>query len=198
MRFISVLDIRELIRQFRAEQSMAAAAQAVGAARNTAARYRRWAKKQGWLDNRRVMPSEEEIAQALEQIRAAVPQTVSRLDPYREAIQTWREQGINISAVRERLKQPPQGITCSYSTVWTFVQKLEGPREEAVMRLETSPGEEAQVDFGYARSMYDPLETERAQDMGICDDIELVAAHVCGVRVRSARDHLGGMSSACL
>lgn len=157
MRVISVLDIRELIRQFRAEQPTAAAAQAVGAARNTAARYRRWAKKQGWLDKNRAMPSEEEVAQAMEQIRVAAPQTVSRLDPYHEAIQTWREQGLNISAVRERLKQPPQGITCSYSALWSYVQKLEGPREEAVMRMETSPGEEAQVDFGYARRMYDPL-----------------------------------------
>lgn len=162
MRIISVLDIRELIRQFLAGQSVAAAAQAVGTARNTAARYRRWARKEGWLDSDRAMPSEEDIAQALAQDNAAVPQSVSRLDRYREAIQGWREQGLNISAVRERLKQPPQGFQCSYSALWTYVQKLEGPREEAVIRMETAPGEEAQVDFGYARRMYDPL-TQKAR-----------------------------------
>lgn len=152
-----MLDIRELIRQFRAGQPTAAAAQAVGAARNTAARYRRWTKKQGWLDSNRAMPSEEEIAQAMERLSAAAPQSVSRLDPYRSVIQAWREQGLTISLVRERLKDAPQGIQCSYSALWTYVQKLEGPREEAVIRMETAPGEEAQVDFGYARRMYDSL-----------------------------------------
>lgn len=104
MRFISVLDIRELIRQFRAGQPTAAAAQAVGAARNTAARYRRWTKKQGWLDSNRAMPSEEEIAQAMERLSAAAPQSVSRLDPYRSVIQAWREQGLrNVSTIMRPL-----------------------------------------------------------------------------------------------
>ncbi len=45
-----------------------------------------------------------------------------------------------------------------YTSVWRFVRKLEPQMPDATVRVETKPGEETQVDFGYAGRMID-LET---------------------------------------
>jgi hypothetical protein len=41
-------------------------------------------------------------------------------------------------------------------SVWRFVRKLEPAEPAATVRVERQPGEEAQVDFGYAGKMIDP------------------------------------------
>jgi transposase len=61
---------------------------------------------------------------------------------------------VEIAAIRERLKE--QGYEGSYSSVYRFVRALEPLEPEVVVRVETPPGEEAQVDFGYAGMMIDP------------------------------------------
>lgn len=45
---------------------------------------------------------------------------------------------------------------CAYQSVYRFVRRLEPRTPAAVVRVETAPGEEAQVDFGYAGLMHDP------------------------------------------
>ena len=49
-RKLMTLDVRELIRRLRAEESHRAIARDLEIARKTVARYHRMARKQGWLD----------------------------------------------------------------------------------------------------------------------------------------------------
>src|SRR6185437_16700684 len=44
----------------------------------------------------------------------------------------------------------------SYSALWRLIQRVEPTVPDAVVRVETRPGEEAQVDFGFAGWALDP------------------------------------------
>jgi transposase len=57
--------------------------------------------------------------------------------------------------MRQRLME--RGYTGSYASVWRFVRTIKPSKnQKKTTRLETKPGEEAQVDFGYAGRMIDP------------------------------------------
>ena len=85
---------------------------------------------------------------------ALPPQNVSSVEPYRELVVKLRQEGVEIAAIHERLKE--RGYTGSYSSVYRFVRNLEPLEPEVTVRVETRPGEEAQVDFGFAGRMIDP------------------------------------------
>jgi len=87
------------------------------------------------------------------------PQNVSSVEPYRELVKKLRKDGVEIAAIRERLRE--RGYTGSYSSVHSFVRNLEPSTVEVTVRVETRPAEEAQVDFGYAGRMIHP-DTEQA------------------------------------
>jgi transposase len=82
------------------------------------------------------------------------PQNVSSVEPYRELVVKLRGQKVEIAAIYERLKE--REYTGSYSAVYRFVRSLEPLEPDVTVRVETRPGEEAQVDFGYAGKMFDP------------------------------------------
>jgi transposase len=65
-----------------------------------------------------------------------------------------REMGVEMAAIHQRLKE--RGYGGSYSSVRRYVRRLEPATPEVTVRVETRPGEEAQVDFGYAGRMLDP------------------------------------------
>ena len=148
------MDIREILRRLRKGQSDRAVARAVGIDRKTAGRYRSWAAEQGLLE--RPLPPLEELSRLLrETLRGeSPPQNVSSVEPYRELVEKLRRDGVEIAAVHERLKE--RGYTGSYSSVRRFVRNLEPNTPEVTVRVETRPGEEAQVDFGYGGRMIDP------------------------------------------
>jgi len=60
-----------------------------------------------------------------------------------------------VAAIRGRLEER-HGHPLSYRAVWRFVRRLEPRSPEPVVRLEGSPGSEAQVDFGFAGRQLDP------------------------------------------
>jgi len=148
------MDIREILRQLRQGQSNRAIERATGIHRKTIARYRVWAKKQGLLEGE--LPALSELHQILEKTleRPAPPQNISTVEPHRELVIKLRREGVEVAAIRQRLKE--RGYTGSYASVHRFVRKLEPSEPEVTVRVETRPGEEAQVDFGYAGRMIDP------------------------------------------
>ena len=148
------MDIREILRRLRKGQSDRAVAQAIGIDRKTAGRYRTWAAEQGLLEG--PVPPLEELSRLLEETlrREPPPQSVSSVEPYRQLVEKLRRDGVEIAAAHERLKE--RGYTGSYSSVRRFVRNLEPTVPEVTVRVETRPGEEAQVDFGYAGRMIDP------------------------------------------
>lgn len=72
----------------------------------------------------------------------------SKLDPYREFIEIQSNKGISITRIHEDLKDL-YGVECGYTTLHDYVTKLKLVQPHAYMILDSLPGEEAQVDFGY-------------------------------------------------
>jgi transposase len=78
--------------------------------------------------------------------RAEVP---SRLDPFKSYLQSRLAQ-YPLSSVRLLEEIRGQGFTGGYDLVKRFVRPLRKAREiSAVVRFETAPGQQAQVDFGH-------------------------------------------------
>ena len=79
---------------------------------------------------------------------APSPITASVCEPYRESIELWLSRGRNATAIWQDLVDQ-HGYSGGYQTVKRFVRKLRGAHSpQAVGIILTSPGEEAQVDYG--------------------------------------------------
>ncbi len=148
------MDIRELVRHLRASDSDRAVQRDTGIDRRTVQRYRTWAAEQGLLTG--ALPAVEVLQGLVAQTLTtpAPPQMVSSVEPFRAQVVELRAQATEMMAIWERLKE--RGYTGSYSAIRRFVRTLEPRQPEAFGRVETAPGEEAQVDFGYAGRMLDP------------------------------------------
>jgi transposase len=125
----------------------------MGINRRTAARYRAWAEEQGLLEGE--LPDLTTLQQLLDETmpEEKPPQNVSTVEPYRELVEKLRAKDVEIAAIHQRLKE--RGFEGSYMAVYRFVRKLEPATPNATVRVETPPGAEAQVDFGYAGKMLD-------------------------------------------
>jgi transposase len=154
MKVSTVNDIRQIILQTRAGVSQREIAQNVGVARNTVSGYQKLAKNRGWLDASVDAPNEKAIADALAQEHP--PQSVSVLSEHKAWIEQRLQDGASTTKIMQELKEDKQ-VDRGYTAVWSYVQRLRGPAVDATVRVESSPGEEAQVDFGYAGWMLDPL-----------------------------------------
>jgi transposase len=154
-RILNIMDIRELIVHLRVQKSNRRVAKDTGVNRRTVQRYREWAEEQGLLEGA-LPPLEELLAQVEAHFQEKLPpQNQSSVEGYRSLIEGWVKANVEVAAMRQRLME--RGYTGSYAAVWRFVRSLkaaQGP--ETVTRVETKPGEEAQVDFGYAGRMIDP------------------------------------------
>jgi len=148
------MEIREVLRRLRKGESVRAVARHTGMDRKTVGRYQAWAEEQGLLQG--PLPPLGELNRLLEETlpSPSPPQNISSVEPYRELVVKLRSEGVEIAAIHQRLME--RGYSGSYSSVHRFVRKLEPVSPEVVVRVETRPGEEAQVDFGYAGRMIDP------------------------------------------
>jgi len=143
-----------LIRHLQAGESDRQTAEALHLTRKTVGKYRAWAMQRDLLKG--ALPTPEELAQWLEQDRAtSAPWRVpSSVEPYRVVVTDLRQRGVEIATVFQRLRDE-HGYRGSYASVHRFVRSLEPPAPDVTIRIERPPGEEAQVDFGYAGLMLD-------------------------------------------
>lgn len=155
-RRLETLEVRELLRRLQAGETDRAAARAVGVARRTVSRYRKLFRGEGLLAG--PLPSASDLDRLLEERMA---KSRPRRQGYKAArlkgvIEQLRKKGVEIQAVYQRLCED-HAYTGSYSSVWRYVAQLEGGRSPAgYCRIEVAPGEEAQVDFGFAGRMIEP------------------------------------------
>lgn len=147
------MDIREILNQLRAGSSDRQISQDMGIARQTVKRYRNWAKSSGLLTGE--MPSVEALQAMVEKAMPtkAAPQNTSSVEPYRAVVQELVEAEVETAAIYQRLKE--RGFRGTYSGVYRFVRAIKPAKTQTTVRVERKPGEEAQVDFGYAGLMYD-------------------------------------------
>lgn len=151
----TTMDIREMLRLMQLGQSNRQIAAVLQINRKTVDKYYALAREKGLLEGE--LPALEDLERQLKTAlpQQKPPQTVSSVEPYRDTVVRLRQQGVEIAAIRQRLRErfDYQG---SYASVWRFVSKLEDKQPEATVRVEVNPGEEGQVDFGSAGRMIDP------------------------------------------
>lgn len=148
------MEIREMLRRFQQGQSNRSIARDLRINRKIVDRYRTWADEQGLLEE--ALPSLGDLHQLLEGTlnHASPPQNTSTVEPYRDLVEKLMKEGLEIAATHERPKE--RGYTGSYASVYRFVCNLKPCDLDVTVRVETRPGEEAQVGFGYAGKMIDP------------------------------------------
>ena len=72
----------------------------------------------------------------------------SMFDEYREYLEIQINKDLSVQRIYQDI-QKEFGLTCSYSSLRDYVRKIKKKAPKAYMVLNTLPGEEAQVDFGY-------------------------------------------------
>lgn len=157
-RTVPVHDIRELLRHLQVTPNNSAVQRATGLNRRTIARYRAWAAQHGLLDPAQALPPLE----ALQQLVTATltltppPQTVSSVEAHRDLVLQLHAQGVEATAIRLRLQERGD-FRGSVSAIYRFLHRVDPPPLDVAMRVERDPGSEAQVDFGYAGRLRDPV-----------------------------------------
>ena len=155
-----VLDVREMVRRWKLGETDRQVARDLGAGRHTVAKYHKVATASGWL-SRSDLPTAGEI-----ELRLAAAATKGRVGPpaavekHRALVVKLRSKGVEVMALWQILKED-HGFTGSYTGVRRYVRRLEAKLPEAFVRVETDPGQEAQVDFGSVGLLYDPAEQQQ-------------------------------------
>ncbi len=155
MERLRVQIIVDIVYRLRAGQSVRAICRDLGHSRKTIRRYRKLARAKGYLDLSRPLPEPAEVLAELGPVCSLPSSNISSVEPYRELVKGMLEQGVEMVAIHLRLVRH-HGYGGSYSSVRRFVHQLRPRRKEVVVRLESPPGQCAQVDFGGAGKMRDP------------------------------------------
>ena len=151
------MDVQTLLGRVRAHESDRGIAHAMNISRTTVKKYRTWFEAEGFV-TRDPMPTLSELHQRLRAVfgDSNPPQNQSSIASYRAEIQHWLEQGVRPRIIFQKLNARP-GFTASESAVYRLCQKIKASQPpEVFVRLETAPGEVAQVDFGEVRALFDP------------------------------------------
>ncbi len=153
-RRIDTVDIRELVRHLRDTTNDSGVQRTTGLNRRTIQRYRHWAHEHDLLAG--PLPTLEQLQQLITTTLTSPPppQTTSSVEPYRDLVLQLYRDGVEGVAIHQRLGE--QGFGGSLSAIYRFLHRIDPPQLDATVRVETAPGEEAQVDFGYAGRMLDP------------------------------------------
>jgi len=137
----------EVLHRLRHGQSVRSISRDLGCSRVTVRRYQEWAERQGFLEASRPLPVGAEVQARLEPTLAPPIRQASSVAPYQPQVEALLGQGIELVAIHQRL-MGHHGYQGSYSSLRRFVRRLRPRLPNAVVRLETPPGQQAQVDFG--------------------------------------------------
>ncbi|GJM42101.1 MAG: putative transposase [Ardenticatenaceae bacterium] len=152
-----LMDIIGLLQHFRAGDSDREISRVLNIHRKTVRKYRQWATQYQLLEMEKLPPPEtiqHWLDVAFGQKRPA--HMVSTVEPYRQEVIQWRSEGLTQKAIWLRLEK--RGYPGSYGAVSRFIGRLEKEQKlanQVTVRVERPPGDEAQVDFGYAGKMVD-------------------------------------------
>ena len=110
------MDVGEVLRLLKSGRGDRAIACSLGIDRKTVSKYRCWAQSLSLLAGE--LPKAEELHRLLEEDfpAKAGPQSISTVEPYREVVIALRERGVEIAAIRQRLKEE-YGYQGSYASV---------------------------------------------------------------------------------
>ena len=146
--------LRDLIYRLRAGESERRIAADLGLSRGTVHKYRTLAEREGYLVAARALPDDAALQVALG-TRPQPPCQPSTVAAYAAMVAQLLDQGCELTAVFARLRDD-YGYTGSYSAIRRYVHQQHPAERRVVMRVQSTPGEEAQVDFGSVGRLYDP------------------------------------------
>lgn len=152
---------KEIIYRLHTGESERSISRDIGISRPTVHKYKIRAEVEGYLDQKRELPENEELAESLGPAPEP-PKTPSTLETYREKVQNYLDQNLQMTVIYQRLREE-SSYEGSYSSVRRFVHQLKPMEKEAFVRVHTEPGEEMQVDFGYVGQIFDP-KTKRTRN----------------------------------
>ena len=156
---LTTMDLHELLRRLRAGESRNAIVRAMHVSPHTIAKYHHWAEAQGLLSGS--LPDLTTLdalrAQTLGANRPQRHPNQSSVEPYRAEVTTLLDQGKNAMTIWRLLRgRHPQEFTASSSAIYRLVHVLQREQPPSVtLRIETAPGEVAQVDFGFIGCLRD-------------------------------------------
>lgn len=147
--------IQDIVQRIRQGESERRIARDMQISRGTVHKYHRVAEEKGYLEKGGAQPSESELMEALGP-GVQAPRQTSTVEPYRETIEGWLKQGVEMTAIWLRL-QENFGYQGGYSSIRRFVHRLEPVEPEVFVRVQSEAGEDMQVDFGSVGQLYDPV-----------------------------------------
>jgi len=156
--------LQELVRLHRLGRGARETARLLGMGPNTERQYREALDRAGLLKGGVVeLPPLERLREAV--IAHAppkpAPQTISSVSLWRSDIEELLDKGLGPQAVLDRLRQRDDTFKGSIGAVKRLVKRIRVERgvqaDDVVIPVETDPGDVAQVDFGYAGRLYDPV-----------------------------------------
>lgn len=156
-RRLATMDLHQLVRRLRAKETDRRIAKAMQLDRRTVAKYREWAIAQHLLEgDMRDYQALHALAKDTLDVTPQPSQNRSSLEAYTEQIRALMERGLTATLIFHKLSEQP-GFTGSRAAVWRITQKLKpATTPKVVLRIETPPGEVAQVDFGEVTPLFDP------------------------------------------
>lgn len=156
MERLKVQQVLEIVHRLRKGQSERSIVSDLGCARETVRRYSRLARERGYLTETEPLPSLADIEAASAPLFTGRRSNVSSVEPYRAVVKEMLENHAEAKAILRRLRRN-HGYTGSYSSVIRFIAQVRPRVPDAVIRIETAAGKQAQVDFGTVGKMWDPL-----------------------------------------
>jgi transposase len=152
-------EVVETIYQWHTGMKIQHISLSLGLDRKTVRKYLGMARSLG-ITRERPLPDEQELVMRLKDVREHLSYERPALDliaPHREQIEAWLADTNMTGKQVWRLLKEVHGIAVGYTTIKRYLRKeFSFGRTKATVRMETDPGEEAQVDFGYMGLMYDP------------------------------------------
>jgi transposase len=153
--------IQELVRLHRLGQGQRSIAQQLRMGRETIRSYQRKLAEAGLLEGTVAdLPDSAVLKEVVGEGPSEQTQTTSSVERWKPKISQLYEKGCGPTAIHDYLRLHEPDYSGSLSAIKRICRRLKaeaGPRaEDVAIRVETAPGEVAQVDFGYAGLRYDP------------------------------------------
>ena len=157
-------EVVETIYQWHKGMKIQHISQSLGLDRKTVRKYLRMAGSLG-IGQNEPLPDEQELVGRLKSMNVqACLETPARdlVASYRDEIETFFEDKEMTGKQVWRLLRENHGVKVGYTTIKRYLRsEFAFGKTKATVRIETPPGEEAQVDFGYAGLMCDPETNKR-------------------------------------
>ena len=153
------MELQDIVRRLRMKQSIKAIKRETGKHRRVIRKVLELAEQEGWLDDKRELPSEHQLQEVYHEQRDGEDSRGHPLDAHRDQIKRWHRDGYSFLVIHELLQQ--RGVEYSETTVRRYIHRHFPSPVRPVMRRETKPGEVMEVDFGHLGLTWDAATRSR-------------------------------------